>query len=137
MAKRQPRGIRNNNPGNLKDFGFAWKGKTGNDGVMAVFDTAENGIIQLMKQLIRNQERRGLDTVAAQIASWAPPVENDTRAYQAAVARALGLAADAPIDVRKLKTLTVLARAIIRHENGVDPYPDALIAAAASAALKL
>merc|ERR1711920_200619 len=30
-APRMPRGIRNNNPGNIKDFGIPWKGLVGKD----------------------------------------------------------------------------------------------------------
>ena len=52
---------------------------------------------------------------------WAPPVENNTSAYVNNVAGYMGISADAPLtwDAAQLRALVA---AIIRHENGRQPY---------------
>jgi hypothetical protein len=131
---RAPRGIRNNNPGNIIATNITWRGKTGNDGAFEIFDSAVDGIRALALNLV-NKARRGLVTVRSIITSWAPPAENDTASYIAAVAGALGVAADAQLNLTDPNTLTALADAIIIHENGYNPYPPATIAAGVNAAL--
>ena len=69
------------------------------------------------------------------IGRWAPPSENDTRAYVTAVALATGFAADAALDLEDPSTLAALVDAIIEHENGQQPYSDALIDRAVASAL--
>lgn len=115
-----PRGIRNKNPGNLRP-GSPWVGALGDDGDgYLIFDTPENGIRALAKNLLTYYRRHGLDTVAGIINRWAPPSENNTGSYVRAVAAALGVPPDAKINVpAQLEPLTV---AIIRHENGLQPY---------------
>ncbi len=114
-----PRGIRNNNPGNIRwisQAGRRWRGMERDDGGgYAVFDTMANGVRALGKQLLKYQER-GLDTVREIIATWAPSSENDTGAYVGAVAAALQVSPDEKISVQA--RLADLAAAIIRHENG-------------------
>jgi hypothetical protein len=58
---------------------------------------------------------------------WAPSKENDTQAYAAAVAKRLGLRATDPIDIKDPATLRGMVLGIIIHENGGNPYPDAII----------
>jgi hypothetical protein len=54
---------------------------------------------------------------------YAPPTENDTAAYLAAVT-ASGISADATVsEVSQLD----LAKAIIKHEQGVQPFHDEFI----------
>lgn len=117
-----PRGIRNNNPGNIRTLpaSRAWRGQIGDDGGgYGVYDRPENGVRALGKQLLK-YAAEGLNTVAAIINRWAPPVENATAAYVSAVARALSVGVNEPIDVHA--RLPELAAAIIRHENGMQPY---------------
>lgn len=127
------RGIRNNNPGNI-DFNPAnkWQGQLGLEtGVskprFARFDTPENGIRALGKLLRTYQNRHKLRTVTQIIARWAPPVENDTGSYAKSVARRIGVASDAAIDVNDSEVLRPLVEAIIQHENGAIPYSDSVI----------
>jgi hypothetical protein len=63
--------------------------------------------------------RRGLFSVRQIINTWAPPSENDTGAYVNAVAAGLGVNADDGLDESYLPDLIA---AIIRHENGMQPY---------------
>lgn len=123
-----PRGIRNNNPGNLLYLppGRAWRGQIGSDGRFGVYDTAANGVRAIGQQLLK-YARGGVDTVQGLIATWAPENENPTDAYVANVARWVGVHPTASIDVRAM--LPELAAAIIRQENGMQPYPEADIRA--------
>lgn len=121
-----PRGIRNNNPGNLR-HGSPWQGLAPRqtDPAFCVFVSPLYGIRALARTLLTYERRHGLSTIAALIGRFAPEAENDTAAYAQAVARACGVAPDAPISVRD--ELPGLVAAIIRQENGVQPYGVALI----------
>ncbi|WEZ90471.1 structural protein P5 [Pseudomonas sp. NyZ480] len=131
-----PRGVRNNNPGNI-DFNprNAWQGQLGLEvGVakprFARFDTPENGIRALGKLLINYQGKdgmpgvggKGIDTVLETINRWAPANENDTRVYATAVAKRLGVGITEPINIKNLATLRGMVVSIIIHENGGNPY---------------
>nr|WP_232966012.1 structural protein P5 [Pseudomonas palleroniana] len=137
-----PRGVRNNNPGNI-DYNprNAWQGQLGLEvGVpsprFARFDTPENGIRALGKLLINYRGKDGMpgvggpgiDTVRETITRWAPGNENNTDAYITAVARRLGVNANDVIDVRKLATLRVMVTSIISHECAGFAYPEAVLA---------
>ena len=124
------RGIRNNNPFNLIKTQIAWKKKVphpqNTDARFEQFETLEYGIRAGLMQ-VRNDIRRGYDTIDTLIHKFAPPVENDTSQYAYQVAQATG------IDIkRKLqpdrKTVIAISRAICRHENGknADLIPDRL-----------
>lgn len=119
----QPRGIRNNNPGNIR-HGDKWQGMRAiqEDHSFVQFETAEYGIRALVKVLLAYQSKHGLRTIAEIIARWAPPSENDTAAYVAAVARTLRVAADEPVVLTDRAVMLPLVRAIIAHENGFSPY---------------
>lgn len=130
------RGLRNNNPGNIVQSGIQWAGQIeGNDPRFVSFATPEAGIAALGKNLLAYQSRHGLDTVQQIIARWAPATENATDAYVAAVAREVGVKPDAQLDLRDAGTLGKLTRAIIRHENGSQPYDKDTIDRGLSAAL--
>lgn len=123
-----PRGVRLNNPGNLR-HGDAWLGRAKEqpDPEFIAFATPEYGLRALVKTLITYQRKHGLRTVREIITRWAPPSENDTDAYIRAVARALDRDDDAPVDVRMLRDARALVEAIVRHENGQQPYDAATI----------
>lgn len=123
-----PRGLRNNNPGNLRwSAANNWTGQTGHDAAgYAIFSEARWGVRALARNL-RSYSNRGLRSVRAIIERWAPASENDTAAYVAAVARALRVSPDLPLDVGA--RLVDLAAAIIHHENGRQPYARADLAA--------
>lgn len=127
---RSPRGERNNNPGNLVK-GSSPEGEiSGADARFASFATPEHGIRALGKNLLAYQDKHGIDTVEGIISRWAPASENDTRAYVAAVAKAVGVAPGAKIDLHDTKTLTGITKAIIAFENGRQPYTDQQISRA-------
>lgn len=136
-----PRGVRNNNPGNI-DFNprNAWQGQLGLEvGVanprFARFDEPENGIRAIGKLLINYRGKdgmpgvggKGIDTVLETISRWAPSNENNTQAYAAAVAKRIGVRQTDPINIKDRATLRGLVVGIIVHENGGNPYPDQVI----------
>ncbi|HBQ8715079.1 TPA: hypothetical protein L9S16_003671 [Klebsiella pneumoniae] len=133
-----PRGIRNNNPGNLEaSSSNPWVGQTGSDGRFAKFETPEHGIRALGRNLISYQ-RQGIDTVGEIINRWAPPSDNnDTAAYIKAVCAQLGVTANQPLDASNPDTLQALCAAIIKHENGSQPYSQDQLSTGVSAALGL
>jgi hypothetical protein len=126
---RTPRGIRNRNPGNIRRSRDRWKGlaPAQTDSAFFVFEAPVWGI-RAMAVILRNyRKRHGLKTLSQIIRRWAPPQENDTAAYVAAVAKALRLHPRREIDLQDRTILRGLIAAIIRHENGTQPYaPDTI-----------
>ncbi|SHM46656.1 hypothetical protein SAMN05216593_10148 [Pseudomonas asturiensis] len=140
--KKLPRGISNNNPGNI-DYNSRndWQGQIGiEEGVakprFARFDSPENGIRALAKLLINYRGKdgtpgiglQGIDTVRETINRWAPAVENNTDAYVRAVSAEAGVLPNESINIRDRRILLAVVTAIIKHENGGNPYSQAVIA---------
>lgn len=115
-----PRGIRNLNPGNLERNGIPWQGlaTVQSDPRFLVFIAMPWGVRAAGKVLLTYYRKYGLNTVAGIINRWAPPVENDSGAYIAAVSKALGVRQDQAMKIDAPATLTRLLRAIFHHENG-------------------
>lgn len=113
------RGVRNNNPGNIRGQFF---GATGTDGAFGVYPTMDDGIRAIDAQLGRyySGQTKGtpLQTIREMIEAWAPDNENDTAAYIADVSRSTGLAPDQRLDWADRGTRVRMAKAIIDHENG-------------------
>ena len=119
-----PRGIRNRNPGNIRRGRDRWKGLASvqTDPDFFVFETPLWGV-RAMAVVLRNYQRKhGLNTIARIIRRWAPAGENDATAYVSAVAKRLGIEPGARLDLGRVDTLRDLIAAIIRHENGFQPY---------------
>jgi hypothetical protein len=128
-------GIRNNNPGNIRASAIPWQGKAGSNGGFEVFDDAVNGIRALARNLLAYQRQYGMTTIEQIINRWAPTSENNTAAYVASVSQQTGIAPRAAVNLSDAATLTAITRAIIRHENGAQPYDDATIQTAINKAL--
>ena len=123
---KTPRGVRNNNPGNI-DYHSTnnWVGQLGiEEGVanprFARFDKPENGI-RAMAKLLVGYHHKGFKSVEAMIHRWAPPSENDTGAYVSSVAKKLGLDEGVQLTLSRY-LLEIMVAAIIQHENGYQPY---------------
>lgn len=121
------RGLRNNNPGNIRHGSSRWQGMspTQTDDAFVQFTDPVYGIRALTKLLQNYQARYNLNTVEQIISRYAPPTENITGAYVKSVANAIGVDPRAPINVRDV--MPQMVKAIIRHENGQQPYPDSVI----------
>lgn len=124
VGAHMPRGVRNNNPGNIR-LGDKWLGlcTSQDDGAFCQFATIEYGIRALAYILrIGYFQRRGLNTIRKIIQRWAPPSENDTYEYILDVARDAKYGADEPLNLDDDGVLSSLVVAIIKHENGAQPY---------------
>jgi len=121
-ASGTPRGLRNLNPGNIEDGGFAQSqpGYAGSDGRFAKFDTLENGVNAQGKLLETYNRKYGINTVAGVVNRWAPEAENGaaTGNYASFVARKLGVGANDPIDLTNPETQRRVALAMAEFENG-------------------
>ncbi len=129
MNLHLPRGIRNNNPGNIRHSAAKWQGQKndGFDPAFVEFIDPAFGIRALMKILLTYYFKFQLDTVQSIVNRWAPPHENATDHYAMHVARRLGCGRLKKIDVSAPETLIELAKAIVVHENGPGkpPCPEA------------
>lgn len=82
------RGERNFNPGNIEKTKDDWLGEIdGTDPRFMSFTHPIYGIRAIVKLLINYRKKYGLNTIYKLIARWAPPGENDTKAYAEAVAK--------------------------------------------------
>ncbi len=124
-----PRGIRNNNPGNIRRNNDPWQGLADRqiDIEFFTFKNAIYGIRALARLLINYQDKYGLRTIDKIISRWAPANENNTAAYARAVANRTGFEEDELLDMHSFADLEPLVKAIIHHENGQQPYTDAEI----------
>lgn len=127
---KKPRGIRNNNPFNIDYNTTPWEGldEPPTDGRFCRFISPEFGIRAGCRVLLTYQNKHGLHDVTSIVNRFAPPVENDTWAYINSICKALGVRKDEPIKVDNYDTMRKLVDAIIKHENGYNPYSDAIIA---------
>lgn len=121
-----PRGIRNNNPGNIERTSVKWKGMAAvqTDPRFITFNGPEWGI-RAMARILLGDWREGQNTIASLISEWAPDFENNTKAYIEAVAKACKTDPYRPCNVPEL--LVQIITAIIKHENGIQPYSTDII----------
>lgn len=124
------RGIRNNNPGNLRK-GSDWNGEQPVENMtpaqaaekaFEVFSCPAYGIRALTKLLLTYQLRYGLDTINEILNRYAPDIENDTSAYARHVSEMTGFGVDESVDLREPEIMKAFLIAIITHENGSNPY---------------
>lgn len=128
------RGLRNNNPGNLVITNIKWNGKIpvekNTDGKFEQFVDAFSGIRAMFSDLRGDIEKDKLNTIRKLITSYAPPHENLTEKYIASVSSQINLAENKLITPSHYLPLM---KAIIKHENGIQPYSDAEIVRAMGA----
>lgn len=116
-----PRGIRLNNPGNIRHSKDKWQGAAPEqpDKAFVAFIAPEWGIRAIAKLMI-SYEKKGFDTPRKIITRYAPDNENDTEAYVQHVASGLDVDPDHVIDVDDFAVMLPLVETIIKHENGVS-----------------
>ncbi|TWA75636.1 TP901 family phage tail tape measure protein [Azospirillum brasilense] len=117
-STRVPLGIRQNNPGNLRRWGDAPI-----VGGFARFNTPEEGLAAAARNLLTYQDKHGINTLGGIANRWAPAGDgNDPAAYARSLSEQTGILPNQPLDLRDRDTLAPLLSAIIRQENGVQPY---------------
>ncbi|CUJ41202.1 phage tail tape measure protein%2C TP901 family%2C core region [Achromobacter xylosoxidans] len=128
-----PRGIRNNNPGNLVYVGQTGASKEAN-GRFATFSSAQEGLNALAAQL-RRYGQRGLNSIQSIVNTYAPASENNTGAYANYLAQKMGIDTNTQFDVNSdPAALAALIRGIVEYENGRNPYSNDMINQAAGMA---
>ena len=120
-----PRGIRNNNPLNIRRSKDQWQGLRAlqTDPSFCQFETLEYGWRAAFKLLTRTYYHTyRLFTIRAIINKWAPPNENKTEAYIKNVSRLTGIGPDEPIGIPSDKPARwmMLGIAMAIQENGME-----------------
>ena len=120
------RGERNNNPGNIDMNRIKWKGlaAVSTDVRFCTFTSRAYGIRAIGKLISTYYHTYKLNTIAKIINRWAPPAENNTGAYIAAVCNSCNIQRDDFITTLTPAILLQLVKAIIMHENGRCIYSD-------------
>lgn len=115
------RGIRNNNPGNIRHDGIRWKGEIiGTDTSFKTFESMAWGVRAIF-HLIRNYRYlHGLDTIEKIIRRWAPENENNTEAYVDIVSQRSLIPKTSVVSATDRDTMIQIVAAMIFVENGKD-----------------
>lgn len=126
-----PRGVRNNNPGNVEHSpSNKWLGLADNpsDGRYCRFVHPRYGIRAFVLLLLKYQTEYRLKTISAMLNRYAPRQDNNaTDAYIEHVAKAAGVTGKTPVSIRDFRTAKAIVTAIIEFENGMQPYHESLI----------
>lgn len=119
MKSTIPRGIRNNNPLNIR-IGNTWLGETKEptDSEFEQFISVKYGLRAAFCILRRYIRRYHRDTIRKIVSSWAPASENDTEKYISFVAHTMMITADDTIRYEDEEKMCRLVQAMARMECG-------------------
>lgn len=116
----KPRGLRNNNPGNIRLSDTLYVGeKESNDPEFKQFTSMAYGYRAMFMLLYTYQVRYGLNTIWGMISRYAPENENNTSNYVRQVSQWSGIDANSRITSTNRDTMVPLVCAMSRFENGV------------------
>lgn len=117
--KQLPRGIRNNNPLNIR-IGNVWLGEVmcPTDLEFEQFMSMEYGLRAAFVILRRYIRHYHLDTVQQIVSRWAPRSENQTDSYIVTVCQQMGIEKDTPIKYEDRETMYKLVEAMSLVECG-------------------
>lgn len=134
-TQKVPRGVRNNNPGNLVRTGIKWKGKITHptDPTYEQFITPQMGIRAMALDLLNDYNNKGKFTITSLISEWS---QTNQQSYINFVAERLGVRANAVFNVNSKANLMNLVNAIIHFENSGYRYLRSIVDAGVSAALE-
>lgn len=115
------RGLRNNNPGNLRISKDNWRGlrKIQTDQFFFQFVSNDYGYRAMIRTLQTYQSKYRLNTIEEIIHKYAPTNENHTDNYIKLVCEWTNSKPNEPIDTKDKQTMVALAAAMSRVENGV------------------
>lgn len=115
------RGIRNNNPGNIRITKDKWQGLREKQEDKAFFQFTEMkwGYRALIRTLQNYRLKWGCKTISDFINRWAPPVENNTSGYISRVCKEMQVPNSYVPDINDKATMCAFASAISQVENGV------------------
>lgn len=114
-----PRGIRNNNPLNIR-IGNSWLGEVKNptDNEFEQFVHICYGLRAGFILLKRYINRYKLNTIEKIISRWAPSNENNTRTYIDRVTKNMNVSPDTPLLFEDKNTICNLVYEMVYVENG-------------------
>lgn len=123
-----PRGLRNNNAGNIRLSKTRYLGEVvpSSDKAFKQFKTMAWGY-RAVFVLLDSYYRKGLVTLRQMISRYAPPNENDTESYIRNVAQNAVVDPDAPLDVNDRTVMILVAAAISNVENGIPADIDDVV----------
>lgn len=114
------RGLRNNNPGNIRLSPTTYRGEVpSTDKAFKAFESMAWGYRAMFVLLHTYQKRHGLKTIRQMINRYAPPNENHTEVYINKVSEWSGVGADGNITTTNKDVMTPIVAAMSRMENGV------------------
>lgn len=115
------RGLRNNNPGNIRITKDKWQGlrEKQTDKSFFQFISMPFGYRALIKTLQNYRKKWGCKTIADFIRRWAPENENNTSGYITRVCREMQVPSTYVPDVDDKETMCAFAAAISQVENAV------------------
>lgn len=121
MAKSKSRGLRNNNPGNIRKNGIVYQGEVvpSKDEAFKQFTTMAYGYRAMFVVLHTYQRKYGINTIADMIIRYAPAIENHTTEYIRAVAEASGVPSTSHITTTNADVMIPVVAAMSRVENGI------------------
>ena len=126
----EPRGIRNNNPLNIRRSKDKWQGQINannsspkGDAVFCVFSSMAYGWRAAFLLLHTYMSKYKLTTVRKIIYRWAPPNENNTAAYTNHVCYLAHLDPNQEIEFGNKLTMLQIGRAMCQVENGLQYDP--------------
>ncbi len=113
------RGLRNNNPGNIRNSSTVWVGEItpSKDKSFKQFKTMVYGYRALIKLLQNYRKLYGCQTIADFIRRWAPENENNTSGYITRVCREMQVPSTYVPDINDKATMCAFAAAISQVEN--------------------
>lgn len=128
--KKLPRGLRNNNPGNIRINGDLFQGeiRPSKDRSFKQFEMMAYGYRAVFRILSNYRKNYGLDTIRKMIGRWAPENENDTDAYVKAVSDYAGIPADDPININDREQMIRIVAGMSKVENGREAEMSDVIA---------
>lgn len=121
MKTNTPRGLRNNNPGNIRISKTKYLGEVrpSQDSAFKQFTTMAYGYRAMFTLLYTYQKKYGINTISDAILRYAPAIENHTTAYIDAVSEWSGVPATSHITTTNADVMVPIVAAMSRVENGV------------------
>ena len=127
--KKISRGLRNNNPGNIRRNSDVFQGeKTSSDREFKQFKSMAYGYRAIFKILSNYYRNYKLDRIRKMIGRWAPENENNTDAYIKAVSDYAGIPADDPININDREQMIRIVAGMSKVENGREAEMSDVIA---------
>ena len=123
--KQTPRGLRNNNPGNIRISGVKYKGEIKSlDSAFKQFESIEYGYRAVFMLLHTYNKKYSINTIEGMINRYAPSCENHTDKYINVICENIGIAKNAKIDTTDISCMVPVVCVISFIENGINANED-------------